>query len=118
MQWMCFSAKNRADQEKCHEQFKPCSCTETRISRAQARNKINTGDLFDNFPPRWTLGRGGDFLVIADQMLGFLQIYQCNKKSLAEAILKLSYRSMRWCFVSMTGYKLLRQRPEMEEDSG
>ena len=39
----------RAELEKCYELYKPC--TENRISRAQEKNEIDMGDLFDSFSP-------------------------------------------------------------------
>ena len=61
---------------KCEE------CTENRISRAQPKNEVDYGNLFNNFMPGQLveadfLQKGTeDFLVMVDTLSGFLQCYK------------------------------------------
>ena len=62
------------------------ACTENRNSRAQTRNKIDMGDLFEIFPPNTRVlmdfaeRSGEEYLVMCDQMSGFLQVYKVRNK--------------------------------------
>ena len=39
---------------------------------------------------------GGDYIIMCDQMSGFLQIFKCRNKSSSEAILKLREWERTW----------------------
>ena len=81
---------------KCEE------CTENRISRAQPKNEVDYGNLFNNFMPGQLveadfLQKGTeDFLVMVDTLSGFLQCYKVKNKSAAEAISKVREWSSQW----------------------
>ena len=61
----------RDDLEACYNHCQPC--TENRNSRAQTRNKIDKGDLFEIFSPKTRVQMdfaersGEDYIVMCDQ---------------------------------------------------
>ena len=104
---MLFNCKQKIFWPKMRQNIKEfylrCEqCTENRISRAQPKNEIDYGDLFNNFMPGQFveadfLQKGNDdFMVMVDTLSGFLQCYKVKNKSSAEAIAKVREWASMW----------------------